>query len=174
MDILQTFFDFLFRRIDLSPNRLEIESFIRGSGQTNIRFEKLSPLCAGISSPKECIISEMILTLPRPLLLYILFHEIAHQYQYKKHGINMMLYTYTNQPFENAILTLRHTESIADRFAILKLREFIPHSEIPPYRYYGNDNINHMETYLKWIRSFSNGLDIDEINEKIYEKYRLI
>lgn len=174
MNKLQTFLDFLFLRIDLRSDKKEIESFIRGCEQTNIRFEKLSPLCAGISTPNECIISETILSFPKPVLLYILFHEISHQYQYKKHGSDMMLDVYTKMPFDDAINKLIYAESVADRLAILRLRKFINHSEIPPYRYYRSDNQNSIKTHLKWIRTFSDGLTIDEINERIYEKYFLI
>lgn len=174
MNPLQKFLDLLFLRTDIQINQKEIESFIKGSGQNNIRFEKLSPLCAGISTPNECIISEYILEFPKPVLLYIIFHEISHQYQYKKHGPDMMLYTYTSQPFDDAIIQLSYTESVADRLAILNLRKFINHSDIPPYRYYGNSNLTPIKTHLKWIRTFSEGLTIDEINERIYEKYFLM
>lgn len=79
------------KRLDLHLYIKEIEEFIERSGCKSIRFEELSPKCGGISLPNECIISTIILQFPTELLLYILFHEIAHQYQYKKYGKDLGL-----------------------------------------------------------------------------------
>lgn len=76
------FIEQLFAREDLLPYKVGIEEFINKSGCKSITFEELNPKCGGISTPDECIISTIILEFPKEILLYILFHEIAHQYQY--------------------------------------------------------------------------------------------
>ena len=56
--------------------------------------------------------------------IFVLFHEIAHQYQYRKYGIERMYALYNGKlPINDAVEWLRYTESVADQFAIRKCRE---------------------------------------------------
>jgi hypothetical protein len=56
--------------------------------------------------------------------LYVLFHEIAHQYQYKKYGIDKIYDTYTGDiSVEEGAKFMKYVENVADEFAIRKLRE---------------------------------------------------
>jgi hypothetical protein len=166
----------LFTRKDLLSYQTEIEEFINKSGYKSITFEELNPKCGGISTPDECIISTIILEFPKEILLYILFHEIAHQYQYQKWGKNLMMNAYTILPIEDAVKSLLFIESIADRFAILKLRSIIGNENIPPYRYYGCENLEFFKEYISNLRNSideSNATDIESINEIIYLKYKI-
>lgn len=170
------FIEKLFTREDLLPYKISIEEFINKSGCKSIKFENLNPKCGGISTPDECIISTTILQFPKEILLYILFHEIAHQYQYKKWGKNLMMDAYTKLPIKEATKNLLYIESIADRFAILKLRSIIGNENIPPYRYYGCKNLEFFEEYISNLRNSiekNNANDIESINEIIYLKYKV-
>lgn len=166
----------LFTRKDLLPYQTEIEEFINKSGCKSITFEELNTKCGGISTPEECIISTIILQFPKEILLYILFHEIAHQYQYQKWGKNLMMNAYTILPIEDAVKSLLFIESIADRFAILKLRSIIGNENIPPYRYYGCTNLEFFKEYISNLRNSideNDATDIESINEIIYLRYKI-
>jgi hypothetical protein len=166
----------LFTRKDLLPYKDNIEEFINKSGCKSITFEELNPKCGGISTPDECIISTIILQFPKEILLYILFHEISHQYQYKKWGKNLMMDAYKTLPIEDAVKSLLFIESVADRLAILKLRSIIGVENIPPYRYYGCKNLEFFKEYISNLRNSiekSNVTDIESINEIIYLKYKI-
>jgi hypothetical protein len=170
------FIERLMTRQDLATYKTEIEIFIERSGCVKVIFEDLDPKCGGISTPDECIISTIILQFPKEILLYILFHEIAHQYQYKKWGKNLMMDTYTKLPIEDAVKSLLYIESVADRLAILKLRSIIGVENIPPYRYYGCENLEFFKEYISNLRNSideSNATDIESINEIIYFKYKI-
>jgi hypothetical protein len=57
--------------------------------------------------------------------LYIIFHEIAHQFQYKKYGKKYVYQIYLNEiNINTAVSLIRKLETVADQFAIRKLREF--------------------------------------------------
>jgi len=170
------FIEQLFTRKDLLSYQTEIEEFINKSGCKSITFEELNPKCGGISTPDECIISTIILEFPKEILLYILFHEIAHQYQYKKWGKNLMMDAYTKLTIEDAVKSLLYIESVADRLAILKLKSIIGSENIPPYRYYGCENLEFFKEYISNLRNSideSNATDIESINEIIYLKYKI-
>jgi hypothetical protein len=170
------FIEKLMTRQDLLSYQKDIEKFIEKSGCTKISFEELNPKCGGISTPDECIISTIILEFPKEILLYILFHEIAHQYQYKKWGKNLMIDAYTKLTIEDAVKSLLYIESVADRLAILKLRSIIGNENIPPYRYYGCKNLEFFKEYICDLRNSiekNNANDIESINEIIYLRYKV-
>jgi len=170
------FIERLMARQDLLAHQTQIEKFIEDSGCSEIEFEVLDPKCGGISIPGECIISTIILQFPKEVLLYILFHEIAHQYQYKKWGKNLMMDAYTTLPLEEAVKNLLYIESVADRLAMLKLRSIIGGENLPPYRYYGCKNLEFFKEYISNLRSLideNNATDIESINELIYLKYKI-
>lgn len=170
------FIERLMTRQDLLSWQADIEKFIEKSGCKKIVFEELSPKCGGISTPDGCMISTIILQFPKEILLYILFHEIAHQYQYKKWGKNLMMDAYTKLPIEEATKNLLYIESIADRFAMLKLRSMIGDKNIPSYRYYGCKNLEFFKEYICDLRNSiekNSANDIESINELIYLKYKI-
>ena len=167
--------EIFFARIDLLPYKGMIEGFVDKSECESFAFENLDPRCGGISIPGKCIISKTILQFPMEVLLYILFHEIAHQYQYRKHGRDLMLDAYLGLPIGEAAEELLRIESIADRLAMLKLRSIIGGESLPPYRYYRNASIEYFERHIEKIRKSAEELenrDIDSINEMIYAEYR--
>jgi uncharacterized protein (DUF2132 family) len=59
-------------------------------------------------------------------LLFVIFHEIAHQYQFKKYGNDIMYKCYKNEiDIEEAADFMKKTEMVADEFAARKVREFV-------------------------------------------------
>lgn len=151
-------------RQDLVEHKEQIETFIERSGCTKLSFESLNPKTGGVSIPGECIISDIILEFPKEVLLYILFHEVSHQYQYRKWGKNLMMKAYTELPIEEAVDELLWIESIADRFAMLYLRSIIGGEQLPAYRYYGCTNKAYFEDYLALLRHEINQENVDGID----------
>jgi len=56
--------------------------------------------------------------------LFVIFHEVAHQYQYKKYGVEKMIEVYNNEiSLEDAAKFMKDIELIADNFASRKIRQ---------------------------------------------------
>jgi len=65
---------------------LDIKNFIDASRCPEIAFEPLRGGALGISLSDKCVISTSALGVNLHRTLYVIFHEVAHQYQYSKHG----------------------------------------------------------------------------------------
>ena len=148
--------------------------FIMNSGCPDIGFEKMSDRAMGISKTDKCIINTKVLSLPIEYLLYIILHEVSHQYQYKKHGKNLVLDVYLESlDLEKAADKLLRIEKIADRLAIKKLKELLIRNGIERSvqpRYLGKTDSVYIKTYLEKIRKgiILNQLKtIEEINDYI-------
>ena len=100
-----------------------IENFIRESECKKIEIENIK-LGIAVSLLNGVIFNRQIFNQPLTHFLFSVFHEIAHQYQYKKYGADKMTSFYSDAlPVEDAAKFMRDTEIIADEFATRKLRE---------------------------------------------------
>ena len=97
-----------------------IEDTIVNSGCQDIQFKKLNPKYFGLSSHDGVIISDNLLNMSLPLFLFILFHELTHQLQFKKYGDDMLIYL-KNIPDESVSNFILKQEIIADRLSSLKI-----------------------------------------------------
>jgi hypothetical protein len=112
-----------------------IEKFIRESECKKIEIEAIK-IGIAVSMINGVIFNKSIFSLPITEFLFTIFHEIAHQYQYKKYGIEKMTSFYSDDlPIEEAAKFMHNTEIIADDFATRKLRE------LQKYGYLENLNI---------------------------------
>lgn len=95
----------------------DIRAFIDKSGCPKIKFERLSG-ALGISTEAECVISSGALNSSMTQMLYVIFHELAHQYQYSKHGEDFAgdIFLGDKSALESAKDLLK-IENIADRYA---------------------------------------------------------
>ena len=101
-----------------------LKTFIEGSNCQNIEFRPIHMGAFGLALHDKVVISPNVLRFPLNSVLYIILHEIAHQYQYKKYGKEKMYELYTGElQIDDAVKFLRHTESVADQFSIRKCRE---------------------------------------------------
>ena len=145
----------------------EIKTFIIKSGCKNIKFEKLSSRIMGISIPDKCVINIDLLKLPIEYFIYILFHEISHQYQYNKYGENLTLDIYTNdKDIDYAVNKLMYLEKVADRLAILKKNYLfnkygIKRNEVIP-RYL---NITDSSYFIKHINNIRKDVQINNLKK---------
>jgi len=102
-----------------------IEKFILESGCRRIEvFEIKQGL--GVSLSDRVVISTRAFSESLPKFLFILFHEIAHQFQYKKYGAEKMYECYKGEiSIKYASEFMSKVEIVADEFATRKVREFI-------------------------------------------------
>jgi len=105
--------------------RDELEKFIVDSDCGKLTIEPMK-LGLGVSLSDRCIISTQALNFDLPNFLFVLFHEIAHQYQYKKYGMEKMYEVYIgNLSMEECAKWMKDVEIVADEFATRKVRQFI-------------------------------------------------
>lgn len=90
--------------------------------------------------------------------IFVLLHELAHQYQYKKYGVSKMykIYTKDMSPEESANF-LMYCENIADEFATRKMRELI--------KKYGNEINIYMSS--KGYSNIHKSYFVNQINKMV-------
>lgn len=160
----------------------DLEDFIIKSGCLSIRFEHMSSRALGISKPEECVISYSVLDLPTDYLLYVILHEVAHQYQYKKYGKNLALEIYKCElSIDEAIDKLLYFEQLADRLALMKLNSIVNKNNTKIFvnitpRYLNLNNFDYIKKYIQMIRAEvtnKNYTTIESINEYLHNRIRL-
>ena len=111
-----------------------LKKFIEESNCKRISFSKFKIFVLGLALDSGVLINSMALTRPLPFLLFLIFHEIAHQYQFKKYGVDIMYDCYLGEVSEmDAAKFMKHTEEVADDFAYRKIRELEKLKLIEPY-----------------------------------------
>lgn len=159
----------------------DIESFIIESKCIEIKLEKLSEKAAGISKTDECIISTIVFRFPTEYMLYMILHEISHQYQYKKYGKNLVLDVYLNEtPLQEATEKLLAIEKVADRFALMKMKQIFKNNNVisqisPVPRYLNMTDLTKMKEHVQSMREDVSKLNletIEDINNHLYNKIK--
>lgn len=159
----------------------DIEIFILKSKCENIRFEELSEKAAGISKTDECIISTIVFRFPIEYMFYMILHEVSHQYQYKKYGKDLALDVYLNDtPLQDATEKLLYIEKIADRLALMKMKQIFKKNNItsrinPVPRYLNMTDLTKMKEHVQSMRDGVAKLNlktIEEINDHLYSKIK--
>jgi|688.fasta_scaffold18614_15 hypothetical protein len=146
-----------------------IENFIRKSECKRIEVGNLK-IGIAASLTNGVIFSKNIFIQPLTHFLFTIFHEIAHQYQYKKYGIDKMTSFYSNDlPIEDAAKFMYDTEVVADEFATRKLRElqkygYLQNLQIPK-GYYKLTPLKQFESLIRGIK-----LAIPQIKNEAPEK----
>ena len=136
----------------------KVKQFILDSNCKKIEFSNFRLPAMGIALHDFVMINNAALKSPLPYLLFVIFHEIAHQYQFKKYGNDIMYKCYKNEiDIEEAADFMKKTEIVADEFATRKVREFvkfgyIDKSFIPP-QVYKNMPIMQLKSMISHFRS---------------------
>lgn len=161
-----------------------LKKFIQDSGCKNILFKKFKNTnIGGFSLIDGVFINEIYLINNFSHLLYTIFHEIAHQFQYKKykHRIYDM---YTEKiDISEASDFMKFIENTADNFALRKMREVkklfgdkVP-IHIPQNGVYDNYDAKNFEPLIKKLRkevkkmNLTNKDDISEFVFNIFKNY---
>lgn len=171
IDELLTVYPRLESHIDL------VKKFIEDSNCKDIEFGNFKLPAAGISLHNKVVINKNVLKYTLENTLFIIFHEIAHQYQYKKYGSDMMHKFYVGEiDMEEAVKFLKYTENVADQFGLRKCREFVKldlltKEYVPKMGGYDNYSDMMFVNYLNMLRDKikeSGETDSEKISEYLY------
>ena len=159
-----------------------IESFIKNSNCKKIEVAMFKYPALGLAVHNGVLFNEVIFKQQLPDFLFIIFHEIAHQYQYKKYGDEKMYEFYLDETdVKEAAIAMKKIEIIADEFANRKVREFVKLGFINvPNRktlsMYKDIPLNHFERLISQtkdtIRS-KNVSSFDEIADIFYNMIKV-
>ena len=95
-----------------------VSDFIQKSDCNKIEFTKFKYPALGAALHNGVLINNMVLNSSLELTLFAIFHEIAHQYQYKKYGIEKMYEFYNNEiSVVDTAKFMKTIETTADNFA---------------------------------------------------------
>ena len=157
----------------------DLATYISNSGCPSIKFDTLFG-AMGISKTDECIIDKSVLNKSIGGLLYVILHEIAHQYQYKKYGKDVVWDAYSSKiDLQQAAELLMNIETVADKLASLKTKSLLKKNNIeeksPIVTFYSNMNVDYFKNYLEKLRNEVKDKkmeSIEEVNEYIYNKLK--
>lgn len=101
-----------------------IVDFINNSNCKKIEFAGFKVAALGLALHSGVLINTGILNQELEYVLFIILHEIAHQYQFKKYGEDVMYSCYLGEiSSKEAAKFMQKTEIVADEFATRKIRE---------------------------------------------------
>lgn len=101
-----------------------LKKFIEESDCQRIQFSEFNVPALGLALETGVLINKITLNYPLPMLVFVILHEIAHQYQFKKYGSDVMYSCYVGDISDQAAADfMKKTEIVADEFAIRKIRQ---------------------------------------------------
>jgi hypothetical protein len=181
--------DFMRRVIETYPETKDysdkIKSFIENSGCKKIEVAKFKYPALGLALHNGVLFNETIFKQGLRHFLFVVFHEIAHQYQYKKYGAEKMYEFYNGEiNLTEAAQAMKNIEIIADEFATRKIREFdkmgLIKDHIPqqyfPKGVYKNTPIQHFEKLIELSRNEIKKVgykDFDTISDVFYNMVKV-
>lgn len=159
----------------------QIEMIFEKTDCKQVSFENLKgPL--GLALPDKLVINNNVLNMNMVTSLFIIFHELAHQYQFKKYGKEKMMGIYLDQiSVEEGAELMRNMESVADEFAVRKLRElkqmnFLDYKDSEVRRGYGMNPTKQM--FMGMITQYKNEIkkrnitDVDGVSTFFYNSVK--
>lgn len=157
----------------------EIEIFIINSNCKSIRIAPLKAL--GMALHSGVVLNPSVFNGSLIQLLYVIFHEIAHQYQYKKYGDDMLFKMFKEDlPVEEGGKLMKKLEYVADEFAIRKIQQFMHKRLIPPgklpSKVYLSVSPSYFTGFVKRIKDelIANGItDKDSFARYFYDKFQI-
>ena len=165
------------------PNNLnvldDLKAFIIQSGCPAIQFEQLYG-AGGISKTDKCIVNSNVLKKSLEEALYVILHEISHQYQYAKYGKDVMWDAYNSTiDIEQATDLLMNIELVADRLAVLKATQLLKSNGVTDFRpitpLYPKVSRSYFKMHLNGLRDMVTKKGVDSIeaaNEIMYNKLK--
>ena len=161
---------------ELEPHIGIIKKFILDSGCRKIEIREIKLNALGASLSSGVIIDPSVLRSLKERTLYTVFHEIVHQYQYRKYGEDVVENLFlANDNEDDAVTFLRKTELVADRYAIKKCRELaklgvLDPRFIPKYGNYKHYSRGQFRTYLNTFRDICRKNNITD-HKKVAEMF---
>jgi len=160
----------------------DIKSFIENSDCKKVEVAKFKYPALGLAVHNGVLFNEVVFNQPLPNFLFIIFHEIAHQYQYKKYGDDKMYEFYLGEiDVKDAAIAMKEIEMIADEFASRKVREFVKLGFIsqpnnPALSQYKSVPLPHFEALINQTKQMikDKGLsDFDDIADIFYNMVKV-
>lgn len=155
---------------EVEPYSQIIKKFILNSNSKKIEVSNFKYPAAGLALHTGVLLNSNIFKTTLPYFLFVVFHEIAHQYQYKKYGDGKMYEFYNDKlSLEDAAKTMKQIELVADEFAMRKVREFIKLGLLNKGQEirqgsYKNVPISHFEKLISQIKSQLKGKDVNDFD----------
>ena len=174
---LEDFIDTLRSNFNMSDELVDfVGNFISNSNCNKIEFAKFKYPALGAALHNGVLINIMVLKRSLEDALFSIFHEIAHQYQYKKYGIEKMYEFYNDEISVNETAKfMKEVETVADSFASRKIRELqkmgMIDSNFVPKEGYKNVSVDQLAYFINKIRSELRSNNIsspDDISEFYY------
>jgi len=176
-DGVNTLIDVITLRHEMSDELIEkVKDFISQSNCKKIEFANFKMPAMGVALHDGVLINKIALNQRLEYLLFIIFHETAHQYQFKKYGEDIMYECYLGDiSVEEAAKLMKHTEEVADEFAGKKIKQLqkqglLDKGFIPP-SLYKNVPISQIIAMVGFYRSQLKQQNIttpDKISEFFY------
>jgi hypothetical protein len=149
--------------------------FYYNSSCKEVYLENFKSNKLGFSDYRKIYLNPLVFELPITYFLYVVLHEISHQYQYKKYGKDFTLKYYLEPDLYEDFWK---TEVVADRLAIIKtlqiLRKSNPESNLKLVSVYNTEDKK--ESVKKYLEDLHKEIDklgiktIDEINKHLIQK----
>lgn len=164
--------DFLDTIIDVHEMSDELKEFVKKfieeSNCKKIDFSNFKMPVMGVALESGVLINSEAIDYDLEFLLFLIFHEVAHQYQFKKYGADVMYNCYIGNITEiKAAEFMKKTEEVADEFAARKIRQLQKIGLIgeynPPQMYKSVP----IQKILKMVRDYRNDMKIKNINSPI-------
>jgi len=178
---LDEFLETLKNELKLSDELIdEVKSIFEKTDCKKVSFENLSGP-DGLALHNKLVINPQILKKYTPdQALFIIFHELAHQYQFKKYGAEKMMGLYLNKvPLDDAAEAMAKYEAVADEFGVRKVRELkqkgLLDSKYPPIKGYGNNpSASRFKYMLYTIRTELTRKGVDNIDKAAEYIYNMV
>lgn len=152
-----------------------LKKFIEESECKQIRFSGFNVPALGLSLKTGVLMNKDVLDKPLPMLIFVILHEVAHQYQFKKYGAEVMYECYVGDiSNRQAADFMRKTEIVADEFAIRKVRQLQKmgyFEDFTPPSVYKNMPMSQIEMMVNQFRMMVKMKNIsspEEISEFFY------
>jgi hypothetical protein len=178
---LGDFVDTLKSRYNMSDELVDfVVDFIEKSDCQKIEFANFKYYALGVALHNGVLINNVALNRPLEFALFVIFHEVAHQYQYKKYGVEKMIEVYNDEiSLEDAAKFMKDIELIADNFASRKIRQLqnmglIDGKFISP-EFYKNVHESQIINLIKSLRIQLSGRNItspDDISNYFYNSIK--
>jgi len=152
-----------------------LKDFIQDSDCKKIEFTGFKFQALGLALHNGVLINKLVLNRGLDFLLFIIFHEIAHQYQFKKYGDEKMYECYIGDiSVDDAAKFMKTTEEVADEYASRKFKELVKkkiiNSDFVPPQMYKNVPISQIRQMVDNYRQEMKSKDITS-SEKISEYF---
>jgi hypothetical protein len=138
----------------------------------------------GMAKTDKMILGDELFKGSIPSILFSIFHELAHFYQYRKYGHDFALSIYTNDisAIEEDVDKLLEIENTANKFGLMKARFYLRKYEIDAGNIdglaantYGNRNfvVHHVKSLKEAVQGMHpDARSIEQINEYIYNLFK--